>query len=81
MRDGFQIGRGSGCDLRLPDRAVSRRHARIRHAEGGWFLQDLDSSGGTFVNGQQVGAVRLNAGDRVRIGPNTFTFHPEELHA
>jgi hypothetical protein len=81
VRDGFQIGRGSGCDLRLPDRAVSRQHARIRYAGGGWFLQDLDSTGGTFVNGQRVGAVRLGPGDHIQIGPDTFTFHPEDSHA
>jgi hypothetical protein len=81
VRDGFQIGRGSDCDLRLADRAVSRQHARIRYAGGGWFLQDLDSTGGTFVNGQRVAAVRLGPGDRIQIGPDTFIFHPEELHA
>jgi pSer/pThr/pTyr-binding forkhead associated (FHA) protein len=81
VRDGYQIGRGSACDLRLPDHAISRQHARIRYAQGGWFLQDMDSTGGTFVNGQRVGATRLNPGDSIQIGSATFTFGSEDPHA
>lgn len=72
------IGRGSDCDLRLDDRAVSRQHARIRYAQGAWFIQDQDSSGGTFVNGRPQKATRLNAGDKIQIGGSTLIFYPEE---
>jgi hypothetical protein len=70
----FAIGRGSACNLHLDDPAVSRQHARIRYATGAWFIQDLNSSGGTFVNGQRVQATRLNAGDQIQIGSSLFTF-------
>jgi hypothetical protein len=73
-RLGVVIGRGSSCDLRLVDRSVSRRHARIRHAEEAWFIQDLGSSGGTFVNDVRVNASRLNPGDRIRIGNTNALF-------
>ncbi len=69
---GLLIGRGSGCDLRLQERAVSRQHARFRYAQGAWFIQDLGSSRGTFVNGKRIQATRLNPGDQIQIGSSKF---------
>lgn len=76
--DNFAIGRGSDSDLQLPDRAVSRTHALIRQAQGMWFLQDQESSGGTFVNGIRTPATRLQDGDEIEIGPFRFVFHMRE---
>lgn len=73
--DQFAIGRGSDNHLQLPDRTVSRIHALIRPAQGMWFLQDQESSGGTFVNGTRTPAARLNDGDEIDIGPFKFIFH------
>lgn len=53
--DGTLIGRGSDCDVILPERQVSRHHARIeRVAEGAYALYDLGSKNGTYVNGEEV---------------------------
>jgi hypothetical protein len=71
--DGFMIGRGSHANLPLADRSISVQHACLRYAQGTWFIQD-QSSNGTFVNGQQISATRLNAGDQIRIGDTTFIF-------
>lgn len=71
---GILIGRGSDCNLRITDRAVSRHHARIRFAQGNWYLQDQGSSGGTYVNGSRVNATTLNEGDRIQIGQTEFIF-------
>ena len=71
--DGFLIGRGRNANLPLADRSVSVQHARLRFAQGAWFLQD-QSANGTFVNGEQISATRLNAGDEIRIGDTTFIF-------
>jgi len=68
------IGRGSSCDVQLADRSVSREHARLRYAQGAWYIQDQDSAAGTFVNGEQVKASRLGMGDRVELGDTTFMF-------
>jgi hypothetical protein len=68
------IGRNKECGLRLHDHKVSRQHARLRCASGAWFIQDMDSSGGTFVNGQRIQATRLNIGDQIGIGLSTFIF-------
>jgi Mg-chelatase subunit ChlD len=68
------VGRGKGSGLHLADRSVSRQHARLRHARGAWFIQDLGSASGTFVNDRRIQAQRLNPGDRITIGSTTFIF-------
>ena len=62
------IGRDEECDLVIPDRQVSRRHARVRLEEGRCFLEDLGSKNGTFVNGQELtGPYLLQDGDKIEI--------------
>jgi TolB protein len=68
------IGRGGGCDIVLSDDQVSRRHAELSKTDGRWFVCDLGSANGTFVNDGQLAPnerLPLNAGDRVRFGPRT----------
>ena len=48
------IGRHADCDIRLPDRRVSSRHAQIRWQDGHYSLMDLDSKNGTYVNGRRI---------------------------
>jgi len=74
IRDGYTIGRGDKCQVRLEDPTASRTHACVRYARGAWFIQDLDSANGTWVNGQRVGATGLVSGDRIRIGDTEFEF-------
>lgn len=63
------IGRGSECGLVLPERQVSREHVRIFHEDGAYYLEDLDSKNGTWVNGKQVkgSVVPLRDGDEIQI--------------
>jgi hypothetical protein len=70
----FSIGRGATNDFVIPDQKVSRTHVRLRFAQGTWFLQDQNSSLGTYVNGQKVQAGRLNPGDQLKIGDIVFVF-------
>lgn len=72
---GASIGRSQENDIILAARSVSRRHAALVYAQGGWFIQDRDSAGGTFVNGQRVPAVRLTSGDEITIGDTVFGFY------
>jgi len=74
IHDGLIIGRGSDCGIRLSDRTASRQHAHVRRANGAWFLQDLSSGRGTFVNGRRIQATRLNNGDQIVIGSSTLVF-------
>ncbi|MGD2115746.1 MAG: FHA domain-containing protein, partial [Acidobacteriota bacterium] len=63
------LGSGDGCDLRLADPTISRRHARIR-VERQWVeVEDLGSTNGTRVRGRTIdGPVRVEAGDAVAFG-------------
>ena len=64
------VGRGGQNDLVLDgDEFASARHARIEVRGDGAWVQDLDSTNGTYVNGRRVaGAQRLDAGDVLRVG-------------
>lgn len=72
--DGMQrvvIGRGSSCDVRLPDPTVSHRHACLRAKGAEFVLFDEGSSNGTFVGGERVAAHTsrvVRSGDSVRVG-------------
>ncbi len=81
-RDVLTIGRHEGCDVCLDHPAVSRTHARIARRNGGYAVEDVGSSNGTFVNGERVtpGEARsLRPGDTIRVGPVRFTFAPDRL--
>ncbi|HEY2250969.1 MAG TPA: PAS domain S-box protein, partial [Planctomycetaceae bacterium] len=54
--DTIVIGRHPACEIRMSEETVSRRHARIIVADGGYFVEDLGSRNGTYVNGQRVTA-------------------------
>ena len=59
----FRIGRGQGLELMLPSGSVSKVHAEIYEAEGSLRLRDLESTNGTFVNGQLVKDAAIREGD------------------
>ncbi|NIO00422.1 MAG: FHA domain-containing protein, partial [Anaerolineae bacterium] len=60
------IGRDVANDIVLNDAEVSRQHARLTQTPGGYVLEDLGSTNGTFVNGERLVAPRvLSAGDLV----------------
>ncbi len=62
------IGRDPMCSLVIPDRQVSRLHARLTLTPGGIQLEDLGSKNGTFSNGEQViDPVILNDGDEIQV--------------
>ena len=64
------LGRGSESDIHLPSPSVSRRHAVLHPAKPEWTLVDLNSTNGTFVNGERLGGpTTMKAGDTIQIGP------------
>jgi predicted component of type VI protein secretion system len=67
------VGRAKGCNVRIPESDVSRRHCRIVQKEGFVVIEDLRSLNGTFLNGERiVGACAVRPGDSVDIGPMRF---------
>ncbi|HEX6778233.1 MAG TPA: FHA domain-containing protein [Ktedonobacterales bacterium] len=63
------IGRGSECDVVIPDASISRRHVQIIRQESGLYVQDLGSRNGTAINGQRLSApCRLEDGDTLTVG-------------
>ena len=70
------IGRDSRkVNIAIQDTRLSRCHAGIRYAESGFYLFDLASSNGSFINGEQIWrSTLLKDGDRVRLGSLSFVF-------
>jgi hypothetical protein len=69
----LQIGRAEACQIRLGDNYASQFHARIFNRDGQWFIEDLGSTNGTYVNQRRITApAEVRAGDRVRIGKTTL---------
>ncbi|MBV9946479.1 MAG: GGDEF domain-containing protein, partial [Myxococcales bacterium] len=64
------IGRGREASIRIDDPGASRKHARIVSEGSHHFLEDLQSTNGTFVAGRKIQRVELASGDRIHIGPN-----------
>lgn len=63
------LGRGVECDFCVDDPTVSARHARLTFRQGQWWLDDLASTNGTFLNGEAVkGSALVTDGDRIQIG-------------
>lgn len=71
------IGRSPDADIVLLDEKVSRIHCGVRLWDGDFYLKDLKSKNGTFVNGEKVEVAKLRSSDQVRIGSTTFTFEQE----
>ena len=68
IRDSILIGRDPTCDIVIPDRQISRQHARIQVGTRGIFLEDLDSKNGTHLNGIPINeGMLLQDGDVIQI--------------
>jgi pSer/pThr/pTyr-binding forkhead associated (FHA) protein len=73
LADSVTIGRAASCDLVVSDNYVSNVHARIFAKDGAYWLEDLGSTNGTYVNSGKVSVpVAIGPGDEVRVGKATL---------
>ncbi len=70
------LGRAVECEVVIASKSISREHARL-HLEGRrWFVEDLGSTNGTYLNEERViGSLELRDGDTIQVGDVTFLFH------
>jgi response regulator RpfG family c-di-GMP phosphodiesterase len=68
------LGRGEDADIQILDSGLSRQHCCIEKRGDDYFVTDLASTNGTWVNGEQVERRQLKAGDHIRIGAVEFEF-------
>jgi len=71
------LGRSKQCDLVLNDNRVSRNHARIYRMGTQWFIEDLGSTNGVQVNGQNRDQHMLAAGDLIELSTFQFIYQPD----
>jgi len=71
------VGRIAENQLHIADDSVSSRHAEIIFENANFYVRDLDSTNGTFVNGSKIESAGLNHGDEVRFGSVACLFLSE----
>lgn len=64
----FSIGRHTGADIRINDSSVSRFHSIVHFKEGKWWIQDMNSANGTFVNDQKIFKQQLGFKTQLLLG-------------
>jgi pSer/pThr/pTyr-binding forkhead associated (FHA) protein len=72
-KDRMVIGR-QGADLALEDKSVSRTHCELVQKDDGFWLSDLGSKNGTFLNGEKIEEARLSHLDEIRVGQTMILF-------
>ncbi|NLJ78222.1 MAG: FHA domain-containing protein [Tissierellia bacterium] len=79
LKDIMEVGRANDNEIVIRDPYVSKKHLRMAKDEGDFYLEDLDSANGTYVNGDRImDVVRLKNGDRIRVGQVEFLYVDRE---
>src|SRR5215208_2881843 len=75
----IMIGRDPNCELSMMDEALSAHHARLAHHHGQWWLEDLNSTNGTFLNHEKLTtAAVVISGDKFKCGNIIFDIQVED---
>ena len=70
----ISIGRGAENDLILDDVQVSRHHCQLKLQQGAYSLTDMESTNGSYVNGQRISEIALGPGDIIELGGTRIEF-------
>ena len=69
LGDELTLGRAGGCQVTIDDTYVSQLHARLFRREGQYYVEDLGSTNGTYLNRRKVTApIAIRKGDRLQVG-------------
>jgi len=73
-RDVIVIGRGANCDIAIDDLYMSTQHAQLWHEDNEWYIGDMGSTNGTYVNGEKMNEqpLILDNGDVIKVGQVEF---------
>jgi MoxR-like ATPase len=71
------IGRGDECDIRLNQGSISRQHAVLDYIDGSWYVEDLGSQNGVFVDGEKVERLKVDATTNIQFGTIMAAFDPD----
>lgn len=75
----IMIGRDTKCDLSMMDEALSAHHARLTYHHGQWWLEDLNSTNGTFLNREKLTTPAVViTGDHFKCGNTIFSIEVED---
>jgi pSer/pThr/pTyr-binding forkhead associated (FHA) protein len=75
LTDEIRVGRADNSDILIDDTYASQQHARIYSNEESYYVEDLGSTNGTYVNGRKTSyPLELRPGDRIKIGKTVFEF-------
>ncbi len=74
VKDETLLGRSGVCDLQFHDPKVSRQHAMLKFYNEAYFIQDMQSSRGTYVNGRRVDTHQLQDRDQIQMGDTVLVF-------
>lgn len=81
LRPVTAIGRSAENHLVISDPFASAHHAMVVWRENHWWIEDLNSHNGTFLNGERVTEPQaLTSGDRIHLGEVTLRFEPDPIH-
>ncbi len=72
--ESLRIGRERGNQIVLASDSVSRRHCRIDRRKAAWYIKDLGSTNGTYVNDELVEEYQLRRGDHIKVGDTIFKY-------
>ena len=80
-RDQIAIGRKKKNDIQIDNLQVSNEHARIVKHGSNYFIEDLNSTNGTFLNNEKIIKEPLRENDTITIGKHTLVIHIEGIQS